>query len=147
MLDKIWRFVENIAALTVVAPVFILFFLIVFSWSYDKGVSWIAERGLYESSRLVCSIEREIDFIKRRGGEIAEIRKSTDRNGVEEKESWDERDVLRDSCISLKHEIGEYNRLIQPAYSIVMGDPISMQIHQKFDPTAMIYCDKYSGWR
>lgn len=147
MLEKRWMLFEDVAVSAIIIPVFLLISIFIFAWGHEKYFFWSAEAGLYEFDKLSHDIKRETNFIKKRGGEIAEIRSFSSRSGTLSRESYDERSVLMDSCIELKADVGRYNKLVQPAYSLVMSEPISMQIHKGFDSIAMSYCDKYGGWR
>jgi len=144
--DRAWMFFENIGVLAIIIPILSVFVIIVCMFAYDKYSSWSANRSLNEFSDLAYNIERETNFIIKIGDEIKEIRNYPVCKYCDfSREIGANNAIIRDSCGDLWRAIRSYNRVVQPAYSIIMSDPISMQIHKEINPLANEYCEE-SGY-
>lgn len=136
----------NMAVSTLLAPILLTLIFFGYRLVHDDYTQWSANKNLNEHSYLSYRIERETRFIIKLGDEIKETRSFPALYSEVSRESWITTDALRKAYWDLQEVIGEYNRAVQPAYSISMGDPVSMQIHQKADPVATNYCIQYGNW-
>jgi len=137
----------NIAVSALLAPILLALIFFCYRLVHDDYTQWSANKSLNEFSYLSYQIERETKFIVKLGDEIMETRNLSVRYGEVSRESWITTDALRKACLDLQEAIGDYNIAVQPAYSITMSDPISMQIHQEVNPVAANYCIQYGNWR
>jgi hypothetical protein len=137
----------NMAVSALLTPIVFLIFSFVFMYAREEYSSWSANQSLNEFSHLTDRVERETQFVIKLGNEISEIRSWTVRKGENSRETGIVTVTLRDACLDLQRAVGDYNKAVQPAYSITMSDPISMQIHQEVNPVAKSYCIQYGNWR